>query len=745
MASSSIRDLIHREEVQLTGVGEQEEQDAPPLVLANASVSDKSLNVQGLSSRNDLESSHVEISGVDCLHQDNSIRSILNGPLQEISISNGNTTPVEKSRRSPTPRNSSIIRRTVSLSNTSRPLKRRAMGFKTKAIPNSTCTVQHFEEEEEEDANDEVISGNRKRNFDVISDELLAEARHYASELSEKPGKAIDLLVKLQSIVANLQEALGSHTRVHVVLEAEMPGNTSKTKFRHVVPIFSRTLIPSFCVDVQGSAIVATSLIEVLAIAEKVANSDRNSEVPVLDYSVSDAIELKLPDWYPGEAQDILSSECETFASLSSYCKYDASAEAKQAAAAELRSIYQSYITRQSTEDSVDIDLISVIPDVPPKADGARILYCNPIIFEMLSKIDVKSFSVAWREFFLHLHNIHNDRSKAGPLVYKKFTPPWLHGRVHFLVGRKSVEVIRVSGAKLPSKKEVQTDAASRQLARCILSVWLILEPDSREFLIRTLSKYDCVIGIDELSFSNCTSVQLPPKSYCDLSAESETWQEEDCQAKHNKYFLNSVEINTLRPFCVPCNSVVDAFFSLLRINSNESVLVTHTDFMLTLVKYSTESLLRWEHDHNTRSVELASHILMPLNDDATHHWGVAVLTKGKRIIEIYDSMPRRHVFAPIYPRLLRWSRSFLRSHTSHGWSTDLKISERTDVGDGHELAVDSAIFACVYAAQAIKLAQFENVHCADVTRIRKFIRDCVVRGVIPQVLHHNNNSNNSP
>ena len=48
--------------------------------------------------------------------------------------------------------------------------------------------------------------------------------------------------------------------------------------------------------------------------------------------------------------------------------------------------------------------------------------------------------------------------------------------KVHFLVGRKSVETIRFTGAKLPSKKDVQVGLSSRQLARCVLTTWMRVE-----------------------------------------------------------------------------------------------------------------------------------------------------------------------------------------------------------------------------------------------------------------------------
>lgn len=181
-----------------------------------------------------------------------------------------------------------------------------------------------------------------KRNFDVIADKLLDEAPQYAAEFSDNPDKALDLLIILQSIAPNLQEAPGRHVRIHIILEACRPGYNPSPKFRHVFPIFSRILIPAFRVDIYGSAIVVTSLIEALAIADKVVKADQNWHIPLLDYHAARSVEFSLPFWYPGDGRSITSNDEPEFFTLSSYCRFDYYHEAKQSAASELSEIYLS-------------------------------------------------------------------------------------------------------------------------------------------------------------------------------------------------------------------------------------------------------------------------------------------------------------------------------------------------------------------------------------------------------------------
>lgn len=199
-------------------------------------------------------------------------------------------------------------------------------------------------------------------------------------------------------------------------------GHNSRTKYRHVVPIFSKTLVPAFHVDVPGSAIVAACLIEALARAERVAKCDRNSRIPTLDYNVAVNAPAKLPCWYPGELKNIISPSNSTSHALSLYCKFDGSPIAKLAAAAEIRAIYGKYPAAHSDDSDVDIDLTAENPIMPLINACARVLYCNPIVLEMLCKVDNKAFSVAWREFFLHSHVISKYGGAMGPIVYKNIS-----------------------------------------------------------------------------------------------------------------------------------------------------------------------------------------------------------------------------------------------------------------------------------------------------------------------------------
>ena len=78
---------------------------------------------------------------------------------------------------------------------------------------------------------------------------MLDEARNYDAELPDKPHKALDLLIKLQSIVANLQKAIGHHVRINVILEERTAGYNLNIKCSSTPDIHRKinTSIPRGC------------------------------------------------------------------------------------------------------------------------------------------------------------------------------------------------------------------------------------------------------------------------------------------------------------------------------------------------------------------------------------------------------------------------------------------------------------------------------------------------------------------
>ena len=187
---------------------------------------------------------------------------------------------------------------------------------------------QNINEEEETTPN---------QSFNIVSDALLEEARHYAASLSQDPPKALDLLAKLQESAASVQSALGKNVLVHLVLEAPTPGDHNCQRFRHVVPIFSKTLLPSFCVDVLGSAVVVSCLIEALAIADQVARNDRNARIPVHNYNKLVNFTAKLPRWFPGKPTDNICVSSNDYQTLSLYSSLDNSKSARAKSINELK------------------------------------------------------------------------------------------------------------------------------------------------------------------------------------------------------------------------------------------------------------------------------------------------------------------------------------------------------------------------------------------------------------------------
>ena len=83
----------------------------------------------------------------------------------------------------------------------------------------------------------------------MIVDELLDEERNYDAELPDKPHKALDLLIKLQSIVANLQEAIGRQVRINVILEERTAGYNLNIKCSSTLDILRKinSRIPRGC------------------------------------------------------------------------------------------------------------------------------------------------------------------------------------------------------------------------------------------------------------------------------------------------------------------------------------------------------------------------------------------------------------------------------------------------------------------------------------------------------------------
>ncbi len=80
---------------------------------------------------------------------------------------------------------------------------------------------------------------------------------------------------------------------------------------------------------------------------------------------------------------------------------------------------------------------------------------------------------------------------------------------------------------------------------------------------MRMPTRYDCVIAMQDLAFGNCISIQVPATDSSSLFDYDEEWLLTEKVIKHERHEL-TCEINTIGPFRVSCNSVLDTFHVFL-------------------------------------------------------------------------------------------------------------------------------------------------------------------------------------
>lgn len=124
----------------------------------------------------------------------------------------------------------------------------------------------------------------------------------------------------------------------------------------------------------------------------------------MLDYNSKRYVGIVLPSCYQKVGRSIVSNDEPTFSTLSSCFKYDCSHEAKQSSARKPCDIYASHRTGIVVSDGIDIDPTVHKSTFPLKDQGDCVLYCKSTLFEMLSKINLKSSASTPCRFCPYFH-----------------------------------------------------------------------------------------------------------------------------------------------------------------------------------------------------------------------------------------------------------------------------------------------------------------------------------------------------
>lgn len=143
--------------------------------------------------------------------------------------------------------------------------------------------------------------------------------------------------------------------------------------------------------------------------------------------------------------------------------------------------------------------------------------------------------------------------------------------------------------------RDIQFDAESRHLDRCILTTWLAIESVYREHSVCIQSKYDCAIPYHELSFlDGAPSLQVTSE---DALNEGLFELDSHClnpgnMATHLNHHMSREEIKALGPFQVPCPTVLDAFLALLGHSARDNAIVLPTTFVVSLTQNNTPTMI---------------------------------------------------------------------------------------------------------------------------------------------------------
>lgn len=114
-------------------------------------------------------------------------------------------------------------------------------------------------------------------------------------------------------------------------------------------------------------------------------------------------------------------------------------------------------------------------------------------------------------------------------------------------------------------------------------------------------------------------------------------------------------------------HSIIDSFLRLLK-DSKMSIL--SIDFAFHLHASSTEDIASWNITNDSQvSPSSLEKILVPLHDVSECHWGLAVLRKNDKFIEVYDSRHTERIFFNLMPKFLHWTatlRASLQQNVVH-------------------------------------------------------------------------------
>ena len=397
---------------------------------------------------------------------------------------------------------------------------------------------------------------------------LEKEALLVAAGLGSDPASLHALFEKLQEFCRKIQRILGNQYRLHVLVESAISGVEVNRKYRGCVPLFSSTLLPAISSTTVGSAVASVVLSEGLAIFEAVASADKAVEIDTFDLiSTLKAPELRLSSWIPGEVVDASKCRGRSLLGLTVMAQFDDSPSRRLKAADNLASINAAPPIFMATNINTTAQFVI------PSASRIRLLAPNPMIFNRMMNMPKGRFIEVYKTFLYELHEKGIAAKKMqGKILFDRFNPPYFNGRVAFLLPHKKygVQRLRSFEANGPSVPTVHSldKARNRPLACCFLTLWLEMEKNSKERLLRIFAKHHEAFTFDEhelISFQEGACGAISPLS----TARQQTVNLATGQLgakgiiSHKKYRLTAMDIETLKSLHPPCSAVIDAFFLL--------------------------------------------------------------------------------------------------------------------------------------------------------------------------------------
>eukprot|EP00171_Calliarthron_tuberculosum_P004601 IDg4601t1 len=241
----------------------------------------------------------------------------------------------------------------------------------------------------------------------------------------------------------------------------------------------------------------------------------------------------------------------------------------------------------------------------------------NANLVRSLCGMPTAKFIRVYSEFFSALHD-HTRASKnaSGPLVYARFTPPWLHRAVQFVV-----EDLHLEG--LSYLLDLQHVCISSQ--EC--------EPEkSPDFL--------------QQDYVSKKRVLL------------ENSHDDDVLCSVRRHRILRRDMKTLALGQYVNDLALNAFMSLLE---NKRITVIDSSFTGFIAQRGVEYMRRWS---TKERVEQSDFILLPLHSYSSVHWGLAIFSVSEKQgrLDVYDSLSSLRALDSLLPKLIAWAKKLRRA-----------------------------------------------------------------------------------